>query len=167
MTWHHQYQNWHSMTAEGTVGAPSCLFCMLWLHDTIVSPREYYLVASVRSSPVDCCGCAVVLHVGGSSCCLVAAILCCAMQIFAEDRWRRANRQSMMSVGEVTAEEGRYKFLCTQPELNRWPLAYAKRMVPQDHCQCTWTSEVKDCILQWQHHHVWKQGFWAKYFCMV
>jgi hypothetical protein len=27
-----------------------------------------------------------------------------------------AQRQSMTSVGEVTAEEGREKFLCTQPE---------------------------------------------------
>jgi hypothetical protein len=51
-------------TAEGTGGAPTCLYCMLRLHDTIVSPREYYsnLVASVRSSPVDCSGNTVVLH---------------------------------------------------------------------------------------------------------
>jgi hypothetical protein len=38
----------------------------------IVSPREYYLVASLHSSPVDFSGSAVVFHVGGSSCCLVA-----------------------------------------------------------------------------------------------
>jgi hypothetical protein len=31
-------------------------------------------------------------------------------------------------------EEGREKFLCTQPESNRRPLAYETRMVPQDHC---------------------------------
>jgi hypothetical protein len=46
-------------------------------------------------------------------------------------------RQSMTSVGEVTAEEGREKFLCTQPESSRRPFAYETRMVPQDHCQCT------------------------------
>jgi hypothetical protein len=43
----------------------------------------------------------------------------------------------MTSVSEVTAEEGREKFLCTQPKLNREPLAYETRMVEQDHCQCT------------------------------
>jgi hypothetical protein len=40
------------------------------MHVTVtnVSPREYFdLVASIRSSSVDCCGCAVVLHVGGTS----------------------------------------------------------------------------------------------------
>jgi hypothetical protein len=40
------------------------------MHVTVtnVSPREYFdLVASIRSSPVDWCGCAVVLHVGGTS----------------------------------------------------------------------------------------------------
>jgi hypothetical protein len=47
-----------------------------------------------------------------------------------------AKRQSMTSVSEVTAEEGREKFLCTQPESSRQPLAYETRMVPQDHCQC-------------------------------
>jgi hypothetical protein len=51
-----------------------------------------------------------------------------------------AQRQSMTSVGEVTAEEEREKFLCTQPESNRQPLAYETRMVPQDHCQCTWKA---------------------------
>jgi hypothetical protein len=28
----------------------------------------------------------------------------------------------------------------------------------------TWTSEAKDCVLQWKHHNLWKQGFWAKCF---
>jgi hypothetical protein len=51
-----------------------------------------------------------------------------------------AQRQSMRSVGEVTAEEEREKFLCTQPELNGQPLAYETRMVPQEHCQCTTIS---------------------------
>jgi hypothetical protein len=45
-------------------------FFVYKMHVTVtnVSPREYFdLVASIRSSPVDCCGCAVVLHVGGTS----------------------------------------------------------------------------------------------------
>jgi hypothetical protein len=50
-----------------------------------------------------------------------------------------AKRQSVTSVGEVTAEEGREKFVCTQPESNRQSLTYETRMVPQDHCQC-------DCV---------------------
>jgi hypothetical protein len=48
-----------------------------------------------------------------------------------------AQRQSMTSVGDVTAEEGREKFLCTQPESSRRPFAYETRMVPQNHCKCT------------------------------
>jgi hypothetical protein len=46
-----------------------------------------------------------------------------------------AQRQSMTSLGEESAEEEREKFLSTQPESNRQPLAYETRMVPQDHCQ--------------------------------
>jgi hypothetical protein len=49
-----------------------------------------------------------------------------------------AKRQSVTSVGEVTAEEGREKFLCTQPESNRRSLTYETRMVPQD---CQWERE--------------------------
>jgi hypothetical protein len=61
------------------------VFCMLRMHDTIVSPREYYLVSSFRSSPVDCSGSAVFyLHVGGLSCCLYCDVLCCAMWIFVD-----------------------------------------------------------------------------------
>jgi hypothetical protein len=73
------------------------------------------------------------LHVGGSSCCLVAAMSCADFC----GRIDCAKRQSVTSVSEVTAEEGREKFLCTQLESNRQPLAYETRMVPQDHCQCT------------------------------
>jgi hypothetical protein len=115
------------------------LYCMLRLHDIIVSPREYSLVASLCSSLCSshCCGCTVVLHMGGSSCCLVATLLrCCSVQCGFSGRIDDAKRQSMTSVGEVTAEEGREKFLCTQPKSNRQPLAYETRMVPQDHCQC-------------------------------
>jgi hypothetical protein len=49
----------------------------------------------------------------------------------------------MTSVGEVTAEERREKFLCTQPESNWRPLAHETRMVPQDHFQCTFTYVCK------------------------
>jgi hypothetical protein len=56
-----------------------------------------------------------------------------------------AQRQSMTSVGEVTAEEEREKFLCTQPESNRQPLAYETRTVPQDHCQCTDCFVIISC----------------------
>jgi hypothetical protein len=52
-----------------------------------------------------------VLHVGGSSCCLVAAMS------YADfcGRIDGAKRQSVTSVGEITEDEGREKFLCTQP----------------------------------------------------
>jgi hypothetical protein len=63
---------------------------------------------------------------------LSLAMLFCAL-CDAEDRWRLTS--SMTSVGEVTAEEGREKFLCTKQESNRRPFAYETRMVPQDHCQ--------------------------------
>jgi hypothetical protein len=46
------------------------------------------------------------LHVGGSSCCLVAAMFCADFR----GRIDGAKRQSVTSVGEVTAEEGREKF---------------------------------------------------------
>jgi hypothetical protein len=73
------------------------------------------------------------LHVGGSSCCLVAVMSCADFC----GRIDGAKCQSMTKVGEVTAEEGREKFLCSQPESNRQPLAYETRMVPKDPCQCT------------------------------
>jgi hypothetical protein len=77
---------------------------MLRLHDTIVSPREYYLVSAFRSSPVDCSGSTFFfLHVGGSNYCLVAAMSCADFR----GRIDGAKRQSMTSVGEMTAEEGR------------------------------------------------------------
>jgi hypothetical protein len=49
-------------------------------------------------------------------------------------------RQSMTSVGEVTAEEGRGRkcFYCAPSrESSRRTLAYETSMVPQDHCQRT------------------------------
>jgi hypothetical protein len=58
-----------------------------------------------------------------------------------------AQRQSMTSVGEVSAEEGREKFLCTQPELSRQPFVYETRMVPQDHYQCTVLPFHRVCLL--------------------
>jgi hypothetical protein len=73
------------------------------------------------------------LHVGGFSCCLVAAMSCADFR----GRIDGAKYQRMTSVGEVTEEEGREFFLCTEQELNRRPLPFEKRMVPQDHCQCT------------------------------
>jgi hypothetical protein len=46
-----------------------------------------------------------------------------------------AKRQSMTSVGEITAEEGRGRKCCIVP--SRRTLAYETSMVPQDHCQRT------------------------------
>jgi hypothetical protein len=53
-----------------------------------------------------------------------------------------AKGQSMTSVGEVTAEEGRGRFFyyfirAPSRESNRQSLAYETCMVPQDHCQRT------------------------------
>jgi hypothetical protein len=67
------------------------------------------LVASICSSPVYCCGCAVVLDVGGTSMlsflvqCL--PVRCCSVLCGFSRRVDVAKRQSMTSVGEVTAEE--------------------------------------------------------------
>jgi hypothetical protein len=47
------------------------------------------------------------LHVGESSCCLVAAMFCADFR----GRIDGAKRQSVTSVGEVTAEEGRENIL--------------------------------------------------------
>jgi hypothetical protein len=73
---------------------------MLGLHDTIVSPREYYFVAAFRSSPVDCSSIVVVLKRGRvellSSC---YNVLCNADFC---GRIDGAKRQNMTSVGEVT-----------------------------------------------------------------
>jgi hypothetical protein len=92
------------------------------MHVTVtnVSHREYSdLVASIRSSPVDRCGCAVVLHVGGTSMLSFSGqcwpVQCCSVLCGFLQRVDGAKRQTMTSVGEVTAEEGREKFLCTQP----------------------------------------------------
>jgi hypothetical protein len=60
------------------------------------------------------------LHVGGSSCCLVAAMSCADFCGWIDG----AQRQSMISVGEVTAEEERDKFLCTQPESNLFKIDF-------------------------------------------
>jgi hypothetical protein len=56
-----------------------CFDCMILLS----LPERTTWIASFRSSPVDCSGSAVILHVGGSSCCLVAA-MSCVMRIFEE-----------------------------------------------------------------------------------
>jgi hypothetical protein len=91
------------------------------MHVTVtnVSQRVLVLVASIRPFPVDCYGCAVVLHVGGTSMLsfLVQCgpVRCCSVLCGFLRRVDGAKRQSMTSVGEVTAEEGREKFLCTQP----------------------------------------------------
>jgi hypothetical protein len=93
------------------------------MHVTVtnVSPREYFdLVASIRSTPVDFCGCAVVLlHVGGMSMLSFSGqcwpVRCCYVLCGFLLRVDGAKRQTKTSVGEVTAEEGREKFLCTQP----------------------------------------------------
>jgi hypothetical protein len=73
---------------------------------------------------------------------LFLLLLRCLVRIF-RGRIDGAQRQSLTSVGEVTAEEGREKFLCTQPESSRRPFAYETRMVPQDQpvhfCQ-QWTD---------------------------
>jgi hypothetical protein len=64
------------------------------------------------------------LHVGGSSCYLVAAISCADFCGWIDG----TQRQSMISVGEVTAEEEREKFLCTHPKSNRRSLALETRI---------------------------------------
>jgi hypothetical protein len=55
-----------------------------------------------------------------------------------------AKGQSMTSVGEVTAEEGRGRKCFSAPsrEWNRQSLAYETSMVPQDHCQRTFRTKV-------------------------
>jgi hypothetical protein len=64
-----------------------------------------------------------------------------------------AKRQSMTSVGEVTAEEGRGRkwfFSAPSRDTNRQSLAYETSMVPQDHCQRTsffpWTPPEKQFL---------------------
>jgi hypothetical protein len=62
------------------------------------------------------------------------------MRIDFRGRIDGAKRQSMTSVGEVTAEEGRGRksfFSAPSRESNRQSLAYETIMVPQDHCQRT------------------------------
>jgi hypothetical protein len=79
-----------------------------------LSQRVLDLVSSIRSSPVDCFGWAVVLHVGGTSMLsfLVQCwpVQCCSVLCRFLRRVDGAKRLSMTSVGEVTAKEGREKF---------------------------------------------------------
>jgi hypothetical protein len=103
------------------------------------------LVASIRSSPVDCCGCAIVLHVGGTSMLsfrLTRAMLFCAMRIFTEGRWHQTSKYDVSRWGD--SGRGEIKVFCAPiRESNRQPLAYEMRMVPQDHCQCTPSPDYK------------------------
>jgi hypothetical protein len=103
-------------------GRGTYLFCMLPMHDTIVSHRESYLVSSFRSSPVDCSG---SIPSSFSTWAGWAVVLCCAMGTIVDriDGAHYTSSDVILMVRWQRKCRVEKFFLCTQTKSNRQTLA--------------------------------------------
>jgi hypothetical protein len=85
---------------EGMIPILSGFFCIRMHGTIIVSPREYYLVASFRSSPVDCCGSTVFFLSPRGRVELLSLLRCLVYDadFRGQDRWRHTSSDVMQSV---------------------------------------------------------------------